>query len=381
MPAPRTATIVGGGIGGLCAALALRQVGIEATVYERAEAFGEVGAGISLWPNATRVLRRLGVLDAVAAQAGRIDALSVRGPDGDVLSRSRIDQSDAPALCVYRPALVDALAGGLPSGACVFGKETVGIEAEGDRAVVRFADGSRVEADLVVGADGLRSAVRAYVQPEGAAPVYRGYPVYRGIAPLPDSFRPGEIFETWGDGARFGLLNVGGGRVYWYATHRAPEHAALAPDETKAELVRRFAAWHAPIPEVLARTPASDILRGPTYDRAPERGWHRGRAVLLGDAAHPTTPNLGQGGGMAIEDARALAGCLRDVPFPAALRRFEQLRYQRTARVTAESFRIGRLALVSGLPARLLAAVTRRVPDALVERRMNRLMAYGRQGD
>jgi 2-polyprenyl-6-methoxyphenol hydroxylase-like FAD-dependent oxidoreductase len=374
-PSITTATVIGGGIGGLSMALALRQVGIQATVYERAEAFGEVGAGISLWPNATRVLRRLGVLDEVAAQSGPIAALNVRNAAGRVLSRTVIDTSDAPALCAYRPALIDALAGALPPDACVFGKETVSAETRGDRAVAHFADGSSAEADLLIGADGLRSAVRAYVQPDADGPIYRGYPVYRGIAPLPAAFSAGEIFESWGDGQRFGLLDLGDGRAYWYATFAEPERPGRSA-AGHGRLLDRYADWHAPIPETIAQTPAEALLHGPTYDRSPRRGWHRGRVVLAGDAAHPTTPNLGQGGGMAIEDAPALARCLEAHPVPEALRRFERERYRRTARVTAESLRIGRLALVQGLPARLLEGVTRIVPNRLMERRLNRLMAY-----
>lgn len=376
MPPPRVqaAAIIGGGIGGLCAALALRQVGIEATVYERAEAFGEVGAGISLWPNATRVLRRLGVLDAVVARSGPIAALSVRAPSGRTLIRAEIDTADAPALCAYRPALIDALHGALPDDACRFGKETVQIDAEGQQATVHFADGTYAEADLVVGADGLRSAVRAYVWPGDSDPVYRGYPVCRGIGPLPDAFLPGEISETWGDGARFGLLGLGDGLAYWYATYARPD--TPPPADLKAEIAARFATWHDPIPETLARTPADQILYGATYDRPARRGWHRGRAVLLGDAAHPTTPNLGQGGGMAIEDAPTLARCLAAEPIPDAFREFERVRYRRTARVTSESLWTGRLGLARGPLARLRDAATGFTPGSVYERRMNRLMAY-----
>ncbi|MEM9999180.1 MAG: FAD-dependent monooxygenase [Bacteroidota bacterium] len=385
--------IVGGGIGGLSAAIALRQAGFEATVYERAPAFGEVGAGISLWPNATRALHRLGVLDALRPHTGPIHALNVRAADGRVLLRARTnthaDRDTAPSVCAYRPALIDALRAALPDDACRTGKALTSLDERTDGVTVHFADGTSAEADLVVGADGIRSRVRPHVTGEDTLPVYRGYPVWRGIGPLPATFETGEISETWGggtsfgDGLRFGLLEVGphddGTRLaYWYATAARPKGGDGGDVEArKAELLRLFGTWHAPIPEVIATTPAEAILRGDTYDRPAHRGWHTRRVVLLGDAIHATTPNLGQGAGMAIEDTLVLARCLRTHATPeAAFAAFEQERFARTARVTRESLWTGRLGLLGGRGGRVRNAITRAFPGRAYERNLDRLFSY-----
>ncbi|MEM8600992.1 MAG: FAD-dependent monooxygenase [Bacteroidota bacterium] len=392
---PRAATIaiVGGGIGGLSAAIALRYAGFEARVYERAPAFGEVGAGISLWPNATRALPRLGVLDRLRPHTGPIHALNVRAADGRVLLRARTDahadRDTAPSLCAYRPALIDALRSALPDNACHTGKQLVRLGEHADGVALHFADDTTAEADLVVGADGIRSRVRVHVTGDDTPPVYRGYPVWRGIGPLPASFETGEIFETWGGGTgfggglRFGLLEVGPSddgvrQAYWYATAARPA-GGDSGDATarKAELLDLFADWHAPIPEAIASTPATAILRGDTYDRPPRRGWHTRRVVLLGDAIHPTTPNLGQGAGMAIEDALVLTRCLTEHAAPeAAFEAFEAERHARTARVTRESLWTGRLGLLGGASGRARNAATRLFPSAAYERNLDRLFSY-----
>ncbi|MEM1116439.1 MAG: FAD-dependent monooxygenase [Bacteroidota bacterium] len=370
----RTALVIGGGIGGLATALALRHVDIEAQVYERAEAFGEVGAGISLWPNATRVLRRLGVLDRL--EGGPIAALNVRAPSGRVLLRARTDRHDAPSLCVSRPGLIDALRAEIPEAALHLGRALASFDDRGDRVVARFADGTEAEADVLVGADGIRSAVRARLFGD-EAPVYRGYPVWRGLAPLPASFVRGEISETWGDGRRFGLLDVGNGRAYWYATALGPEgETEPSADARKAGLLDAFRTWHAPIPEVLAATPPEAIHRGDTTDRPPRRPWHRGRVVLTGDAIHSTTPNLGQGGCQAIESASALARHLGAAPPEAAFAAFEAERYARTARVTRESLATGWLGGLGGALGSARNALTAATPRRLYERNLDRLFRH-----
>ena len=374
----RTAAVVGAGIGGLATAAALHQRGVEVAVYERAPALAEVGAGISLWPNATRALGRLGALDAVRASAGRIDALNVRDAAGRLLLHAPVGGHDAPALCAYRPDLVAALAALLPDGALRTGKALASVEADGDRAALAFEDGTSAEADVVVGADGIRSTVRAFVTGDASGPVYRGHPIWRGIGPLPDAFAEGEVSESWGDGQRFGLLGVGGGRAYWYATANRPEgDADGGPDARKAEVLAMFSDWHAPIAEAVRSTPPEAVLRGDAYDRPPRRGWSRGRAVLVGDAAHPTTPNLGQGGCLAIEDALVLARTLAEAPSVAgAFDAFERARYKRTARVTRESLWTGRLGQAGGVLAAVRNGATRLTPGTAYAKRLDWLFRY-----
>jgi 2-polyprenyl-6-methoxyphenol hydroxylase-like FAD-dependent oxidoreductase len=342
------AIIVGSGIGGLSTALALRRVGIEVALYERAPELTEVGAGISLWANALRALDHIGAGQAVRAAALPMERSEFRVRDGYLVAASysaadiekRFHANPFIAM-IHRADLVDALAGCLPAGVARYGFECVGVEPAGQRAVVRFKGGHADEADLVVGADGIRSAVRAsLLGPD--EPRYAGYTCWRAISPRPASLAAGYVGEWWGRGRRFGITTLTGDRVYWWATENQPA-GGQAGDE-RAYVAEAFRAWAEPVPTLIASTPPERIIRNDILDRPPDSRWVSGRAVLIGDAAHPTTPNLGQGGCMAIEDAAVLARHLRgggDLAHNLAA--FVAERYPRTASVTRTSWRFGRL--------------------------------------
>lgn len=340
--------MIGAGIGGLSAAIALRRVGLEVTVHERAPELREVGAGLMLWANALRALDALGAGDAVRAATMPVARVTLAAREGHRVQR-RIETAPferalgyAPFVgFVHRAELVAALAGLLPAGSLRFGHELVGVEERGERVAVRFANGHTDEADLLVGADGLRSAVRAALICD-APPRYAGYTCWRGVAPRPAALAPGELHLWTGRGAQVGLNAMTEDRVYWFATRNAPA-GGRAPDERAAAL-DAFRGWAAPLPELIAATPADRVLRGDILDRPPARPWTRGRVVLVGDAAHPTTPNFGQGGGMAIEDAVVLARRLATAPdVAAALAGSEAERFARAAAVTNEAWAFGRM--------------------------------------
>jgi 2-polyprenyl-6-methoxyphenol hydroxylase-like FAD-dependent oxidoreductase len=343
---PLRAIVIGGGIGGLAAGIALRQAGVDAHVYERTAVLGEVGAGVSLWANALRALESLGVLDAVRA-GGVVDAVgTVQTWDGRPLSAFPLDDlrrlvGDV-CLVVHRAELQSALAAALGPEHVTFGAAAAAVTGREDDVVARFADGREAHADLLVGADGLHSVARAMMH--GAAPpAYAGYTAWRAVVPFDHTrLAPG---ESWGAGARFGQIPMSRGRVYWFAAENAAE-GARAEDGELAYLLRLFRGWHRPIEDLLKATDPSVILRNDIYDRPPLRAWGRGRVTLLGDAAHPMTPNLGQGACQALEDAvalgRALAGVTGD-PAPA-LRAYESRRIPRTSAIVTQSRRIGAMA-------------------------------------
>lgn len=363
-PAVPNAIVVGGGIAGLSATLALRQSGIEAVAYERASALREVGAGITLWPNATDVLRHLGVLSTVEANAGRIDTVSVRDSNGQTLLRFRIRGHDAPALCAHRAELLDALRAALPAKAVRLGKALENIHEHSSRVRAQFADGTEVATPLVVGADGIRSTVRALLLHDGS-PRYAGRSVWRAVAPTPSSFEPSSSVETWGDGIRFGLIDAGADRVYWYAVQkRLPGEVRDQPAKAKAALLAALRGWPASVLSAVESTPAEAILRDDVYDRPPSRPWHRGRVVMIGDAVHPMTPDLGQGGCMAVEDAAALARTLSgNQELERALEAFVGGRYARTAWVTRQSRLAGRIGQAGGAAAQIRNFAARFYPS------------------
>ncbi|HEX2203289.1 MAG TPA: FAD-dependent monooxygenase [Longimicrobium sp.] len=369
----RPVVIVGGGIGGLSAAIALRRSGVEALVYERAPELREVGAGISLWPNATRVLRRWGVLDDVVRRGFVFRRGEIRTAKGALLQRMGLPDSDAPHVLIHRADLHAALADALPPWAVTLGAELRGFDEAGGVVRAHFDDFGAVEGRALVGADGIRSAVRAQLLGDGA-PVYRGYAVWRGVAQVGDGIDA--LSESLGAGLRFGVVPIGGGRVAWWAAANEPEGGD--DGDRKAKLLRLFGAWHAPVPQLIDATPADEILRNDTCDRPPVRGWGRGLVTLLGDAAHPTTPNFGQGGCMAIEDAAVLAASLAATDdVAAALRDFEARRYRRTTWITRQSLRYGRLAqLASPVGVRVRDLLFRLTPQAVTDGTLRRMFAF-----
>jgi 2-polyprenyl-6-methoxyphenol hydroxylase-like FAD-dependent oxidoreductase len=349
---------------------------MDATVYERAPVLREVGAGMMLWPNATRVLKELCVLDRVISHSGPNDYFLVRDSGGKTLMNIALGRFDVPALCTRRSDLLAALLAGLPKDRVQLGCELTGFEQTHAKVRLDFANGTSAEHDAVIGADGLHSRVRSRLF--GAVkPIYRGYVVWRGIAEYTgDALPAGFNSETWGHGHRFGILNTGGGRFTWYATANVPENHPDDPEGRKTRLQRMFADWHEPIPELIDA--AATILRNDAYDLPFLPRWGERRVTLLGDAAHPCTPNLGQGGCMALEDALVLSKCVAGgASIEHALRRYESLRRPRTRHIQNRSLLIGNIgqwqnrAAVAGR-----GLVTSLLPARLFERNLRRLYAY-----
>lgn len=335
--------IVGGGIGGLATAIALRRQGLDVAVFEQAEELREIGAGLSVWPNATGALEKLGLLPRLLERSEVLERLQLRTWKGELLSDIRtVADFATPSVCVHRADLLSILKAEVPDECVRLGQRFEDF-AERDGAVTaRFSGGQEVTGDGLVGADGLNSTVRARILGP-SKPVYRGYWACRGVArfTLPKAYEH-TATESWGAGQRFGIEPMGRGRVFWYATANAPEGSLGEQEGWKRELLGKFRGWHSPIPELLEATECEAILKHEIMDRRAVRKWGEGRVTLLGDAAHPTTPNLGQGACMAIEDALVLAQCLsRREEMTARLRRYESFRFKRTEFITRESRRAG----------------------------------------
>ena len=229
------------------------------------------------------------------------------------------------------------------------------------------------EGDLLIGADGVRSTVRA--QLKGDEPLrFAGYLGWRAAIEFDDPSLAGRFSESWGPRLRVGLITLGGERLYWFVSERAPEDALL-PADSHAYLVGLLQDWHEPIPAVAAATPTGALTRLPIHDRPPGKEWGAGRVTLLGDAAHPMTPNLGQGAAQALEDAVVLRATLRrERDGIVALRAYEAARIPRTAMIVKRSWQLGRVAqLANPLACRLRNAAVKATP-ARVQRRQQELV-------
>jgi 2-polyprenyl-6-methoxyphenol hydroxylase-like FAD-dependent oxidoreductase len=338
--------IVGGGPGGLAAAIALRRVGIASTVFERASELREVGAGLSLWSNAIIALARIGLADAVIARGTVLERALTLTADGRQLSDTPLGdigrRVGQPSLCIHRAELQQVL---VTAARPVLGAECVGVTEDADGVTLRFADGRVERGCLVIGADGIRSAVRAHLHGP-AEPRRAGYVAYRGIAhcDLPEAV-PDRSRLVLGPGAQAGIFPCGNGRVYWFATAPAPVAPPAEPlVDLKTLAVDSFRTWLPLLTRVIGATEATAVMRHDISDLAPVWPWGRGRVSLLGDAAHATTPNLGQGACQALEDAVVLADCLgQDGPTAAGLRRYELARQQRTERIVRLSRSMGKV--------------------------------------
>ena len=349
-PVPVRAIIAGGGIGGLSAAIALRGAGVDAVVVEQAPRIAEVGAGVQLAPNGLRQLARLGLGERLAGIMSPFSASSAyRRADGTPAAGVVTSDSsgDLPVGGVHRADLVDALRALLPGDAVRTGRQVSQVSQDAAGATVRYADGTSDRADVVVGADGIHSAVRDAVTAP-SPPVFSGTVAYRGLVErrlLRDW--PPDRFEVWmGSGSHFLCFPVRRGELVNFVGFvpaddemRESWSAPGDPDQLRAA----FDGWDPRIAGLLSHVERAN--RWGLYDREPLERWSSGRVTLLGDAAHPMLPHVGQGANQAIEDAALLGALLRGVPADQAgeaLGAYQDQRRPRTSAVQAGSRRNGR---------------------------------------
>jgi 2-polyprenyl-6-methoxyphenol hydroxylase-like FAD-dependent oxidoreductase len=367
------AVVVGGGIGGLATAIALRRAGHEVVVVERATALEEVGAGLSLAPNALAALDLLGLGDELRRRGGIARRILIRNRRGDLLSEVDAQGRRWEVVGVHRADLQEVLAGAAGDAEVSLGVMCTGFEESSNAVAAVLGDGSEVEGDVLVGADGIRSTVRGQLKADEPLR-YAGYFGWRAVIDFEDPAVADTFTESWGPVFRVGLVTIGHGRLYWFVSELAAEDTG-PPDDPSAYFRERLRDWHDPIPAVVAATPPATLTRLPIHDREPAKEWGSGRATLLGDAAHPMTPNLGQGAAQALEDAVALAGALSDATDPiAGLRAYERRRIPRTTMIVNRSRQLGRIAhLRNPVACRIRDALVKATPDR-VQRRQQELV-------
>jgi salicylate hydroxylase len=334
--------IAGGGIGGITTALALRKRGIDALLFEQAEAFREVGAGIQISANATRVLRTLGLGDALARVAAYPEGRDYRAWDtGERLFWTALGKQaeahfGAPYYHIHRADLLEILVNALREGGVHLNARVQTFEQDEQGVTITLAEGRSITGDVLVGADGIHSTVRAQLFGR-EQPRYTGCVAWRGLVPAErlTHLNLGQVTGVWmGPNRSIVQYYVSAGRTFnWIGVSRSSQGAQeswLAEGRTQDALAE-YADWHPTIRTIIGATPC--VLRQALYDREPLADWQVGRVVLLGDAAHPMMPFYAQGAAQSIEDAYVLAGCvaLRTEEPVVALERYVQLRQPRTA--------------------------------------------------
>src|SRR3984957_3576885 len=343
---PLRAAIVGGGIGGLAAACSLMRRGIDVTVFEQAAQLGEVGAGVFIYPNSLRQLERMGLREALAAVGAKV------GPgseycrmDGSVVGPILTNDSSGwnGLYGMQRADLLNAIAATLPKSSIRTGHRCVGLEQNADAAQLQFANGEVAEADVVIAADGIQSVLQKYVV-EPSPPEYSGVRAYRGLVAR-DKLPGGreEAHQIWmGDGKHFMVFPVRSGRLLNYVgfvptKNETVESWSAVGD--RDEFAASFAGWDPRVARLLEKV--ETCFWWGLYDRRPLASWTKGRLALLGDAAHPMLPHLGQGANQAIEDGVALAVLLEQAQDPTEapdiLPRYEKFRRVRTDVIQAEA--------------------------------------------
>ncbi|WP_034058488.1 FAD-dependent monooxygenase [Lacinutrix jangbogonensis] len=366
-------TIIGAGIGGLTTALVFEKLNIKYQLFEKAKAPNALGAGIWLAPNALQVLEFVGVLDAVFKVGNVVNRITLSNQKLEPLA----DSSQLPAkekygfstLAIHRAKLQLALIEALPKEKIHWNKAFQYFKQENDAVIITFTDGSQVESQYLIGADGIDSKVRAQLFPKSQIR-YSGQTCWRGVmkSALPSEYKERGI-EMWGKGIRFGLSQLSETETSWFAVQKSK---AFQKDNTavlKEKLTTYFKDFHPLVNQLISNTEIDNILRNDITDLKPIKHWQKGNVCLIGDAAHATTPNMGQGGAQAIEDGYYLGRMISENPNKNSFKDFQNKRYKRVNSIVMQSWFTGKIAnMTAGYSIRNI--IFSKVPKKLIDKNM-----------
>lgn len=378
--------VVGGGIGGLTVALALIKKGFSPIVFEKTAVSRPIGAGIVLSSNAMGALSHLGVLDKICGAGWPVKNFIVSTPEGNSLFEEDFaaigKRFGYSAVGISRPVLHKILIDLLPKDCIKLGYNFESCNQTSEQVTLHFKEHTPIDADIVIGADGIHSKVRQAVL--GKPPLrYSGQSGWRGLCRMPTHTPLLSFFESWGVGKRFGAVQVGPDLVYWYCGINAEANTLESNGVLSKNIISDlFSNWHAPIEELIEKTHPDSILQIDIFDMPPVKHWYSKKIVLLGDAIHSTTPNLGQGAGMAIESALALAHSLdTETTLDEAFYRYQMIRKNRTAWVTTQSWYWGKISQIENpkfcwLRNNALRLSDKMVPDFIKLSQFKKLMGH-----
>jgi len=338
--------VIGAGIGGLTAGIALRQAGYEVEIYDRVRDLRPIGAGISLWSNGIKVLNRLGLGDKMAAIGGQMDRMEYRHLSGTLLNEislspliAEVGQRPYP---VARRDLQNMLLEAFEAsgGKLTLGTKCIGV-VESDRDITaKFEDGNTATGDVLVAADGVNSILREYVLGEKVEPKYGGYVNWNGLVAVSDDLAPADMWAIYvGEHKRASLMPVAGDRFYFFFDVPLPKGTTCDRANYQTELKKHFQGWAKPVQLLIERLDPETVARVEIHDVGPISRMVKGRVALIGDAAHATCPDLGQGGCQAMEDGLVLTNYLvsTNLSVADALIRYEKERKVRTTEIVTKA--------------------------------------------
>lgn len=368
-----TVTIIGAGIGGLTTALTLQQRGLNVAVYEGSAAIQPVGAGIILANNAMQVFKKLGISDSIEKAGHRISAIKITDAQLRPLSVVALQEYEKKHgvhnIAIHRGELQRILANAVGFNSIHLSKRLAKIEKE-LLFQLTFEDNTHLETNLIIGADGINSVVRNQLF-EKSSLRDAGQICWRGICniELPKDYHH-EMNEAWGKGKRFGFVKISTHQVYWFALTNSKN-----TDPGEVDLTDLFQEFHPDILHIITSTPPEQIIVGPIRDLKPIPTWHSENVCLIGDAAHATTPNLGQGACQAIEDAFVLGQLLdQGIPLAATFTEYEKRRRKKADKIVSASWTLGKIAHWSHpVPIWFRNLFLRITPNAANRKQMNEI--------
>ncbi|MCK0156911.1 FAD-dependent monooxygenase [Cellulophaga sp. F20128] len=366
--------IIGAGIGGLTTALAFEKLNIPYRLYEKSDRINTVGAGIWLAPNALKVMQWLGVLQQITAAGNAIDRITIATATLDVLADSMQDEAKEEygfsTIAIHRATLQKILANNVPSDKISWGRGLAKFSEIDGGVRLTFLDGTTTDSKYIIGADGINSVVRNQLFPESTIR-YSGQTCWRGVTnyALAEDFNHRGM-ELWGNQTRFGISKLSKNETSWFAVIKSKPFLEDNTETLKQELIQLYSGYTEEVAALISNTAVSNIVRNDIIDIKPLRQWHANKVCLLGDAAHGTTPNMGQGGAQAIEDAYFLAKLIAKDSALNVFQEFQDLRFKKVMSIVKQSWITGKVAHM-GFGSSVRNFIFKNIPKSLITKKMH----------